>query len=147
LSWHPKDTKVELRERCELLLLTRKEQGESRRKVLVQEAAEHLGEPLPTRIFDAAYKKVFVPQWSYSAIAVRRPSIALELPDEFLQKRDPLIGLVMCAFRRLFSTTHPPRSISREPVLPARCRSDLCSYGFRIVMADVMQIHGLGHPP
>jgi hypothetical protein len=59
LSWHPKDTKVELRERCELLLLTRKEQGESRRKVLVQEAAEHLGEPLPTRIFDAAYKKVF----------------------------------------------------------------------------------------
>src|SRR6476646_10706307 len=25
-----------------------------------------------------------VPQWSYSAIAIRRPSIALELPDEFL---------------------------------------------------------------
>jgi hypothetical protein len=27
-----------------------------------------------------------VPQGSYSAIAIRRPSIALELPDEFLQK-------------------------------------------------------------
>ena len=43
-------------------------------------------------------------------------------------------GLSPCegeAFRRLFSTTHPPGSISRGPVLPARCRSDLCSYGFR----------------
>jgi hypothetical protein len=59
LSWHPKDRKVELRERCELLLLKRKEEGESRRKVLFQEAAEHLGEPLPIRIFDAAYKAVF----------------------------------------------------------------------------------------
>jgi hypothetical protein len=59
LLWHPKDRKAELRERCELLLLKRKEEGESRRKVLLQEAAEHLGEPVPTRIFDAAYKTVF----------------------------------------------------------------------------------------
>src|ERR1700722_3718398 len=59
LIWHPKDRKAELRERCELLLLKRKREGESRRKVLLQEAAKHLGEPLPTRIFDAAYKTVF----------------------------------------------------------------------------------------
>jgi hypothetical protein len=59
LLWHPKDRKVELLERCELLLLKRKKEGESRRKILLQEATEHLGEPLPTRIFNAAYKKVF----------------------------------------------------------------------------------------
>jgi hypothetical protein len=59
LLWHPKDKKVELRERCELFLLTRKKEGESRRKILIQEGAEHLGEALPIRIFDAAYKKVF----------------------------------------------------------------------------------------
>lgn len=59
LLWHPKDRKAEMLERCELLLLERKKEGESRRKVLVQEAAEHLGEPIPTRIFSAAYKKVF----------------------------------------------------------------------------------------
>jgi len=57
LTWHPKDRKVELRERCELLLVKRKGEGESRRKVLIQEAAEYLGGP--ARIFDAAYKKVF----------------------------------------------------------------------------------------
>jgi hypothetical protein len=59
LLWYPKKRNVELLERCELLLLTRKNEGESRKKVLVQEAAEHLGEPVPTRIFDAAYKTVF----------------------------------------------------------------------------------------
>ena len=59
LSMHPKDKKVEQREWCERLLLTRKEQGESRRKVLFQEAADYLGEPVPVRIFDAVYKKVF----------------------------------------------------------------------------------------
>jgi hypothetical protein len=56
LSWHPIDKKVELRERCELMLLTRKDHGESRRKVLFREATEHFGEPLPTRVFDAAYR-------------------------------------------------------------------------------------------
>jgi hypothetical protein len=59
LLWHPKDKKVELLDRCELLLLRRKIEGESSKKTLVQEAAEHLGEPVPTRIFNAAYKKVF----------------------------------------------------------------------------------------
>jgi hypothetical protein len=59
LSWHPIDKKAELLDRCELMLLRRKEQGESLRKVLLQEAAEHFGEPLPARVFDTAYKKVF----------------------------------------------------------------------------------------
>jgi hypothetical protein len=62
LSWHPIDKKAELRERCELMLLKRKKQGESRRKLLFQEAAEHFGEPVPVRVFGTAYKKIFEKQ-------------------------------------------------------------------------------------
>ncbi|WP_156928773.1 hypothetical protein [Bradyrhizobium sp. th.b2] len=59
LSWHPKDPKSELRERCECLLQTRKAQGEGRRKILIQDAAHYFGEQIPVRIFNAAYKEVF----------------------------------------------------------------------------------------
>ena len=59
LSWRPKDRKVEFQERCELLLLKRKREGEGRRKVLIQQATDHFGEPVPIRIFNESYKKVF----------------------------------------------------------------------------------------
>jgi hypothetical protein len=59
LSLRPIDEKAELQERCELFLLRRKREGESLRKVLIQDTTEHFGERVPVRIFDAAYSKVF----------------------------------------------------------------------------------------
>jgi hypothetical protein len=59
LSLRPINEKAELQERCELFLLRRKREGESLRKVLIQDATEHFGERVPVRIFDAAYSKVF----------------------------------------------------------------------------------------
>ena len=59
LSLRPIDEKAELQERCELFLLRRKREGESLRKVLIQDTTEHFGERVPVRIFDTAYSKVF----------------------------------------------------------------------------------------
>jgi hypothetical protein len=61
LSWKddPKTLKTELQERCELFLLKRQREGESRKKILIIEAAEHFGGHLPDRIFSAAYKNIF----------------------------------------------------------------------------------------
>jgi hypothetical protein len=59
LSLRPIDEKAEQQERCELFLLKRKREGESLRKVLIQDTTEHFGERIPVRMFDAAYSKVF----------------------------------------------------------------------------------------
>jgi hypothetical protein len=59
LSLRPLDEKAELQERCELFLLQRKCEGEGLRKILIEDATEHFGEPVPVRIFNAAYWKVF----------------------------------------------------------------------------------------
>jgi hypothetical protein len=59
LSWNPKDKSVALQELCEAFLLKRKQDGESRRKILIAEAADHVGERVPIRTFNAAYQKTF----------------------------------------------------------------------------------------
>jgi hypothetical protein len=59
LSLRPLDETAELQERCELFLLKRKCEGEALRKVLIEDTTEHFGEPVPVRIFNAAYRKVF----------------------------------------------------------------------------------------
>jgi hypothetical protein len=61
LSWKddPKILNIELQERCELFLLKRQREGESRKKILIREAAGHFGGHLPDRIFSAAYKNIF----------------------------------------------------------------------------------------
>jgi hypothetical protein len=48
-----------LTKNCVTFLQQRNNAGESRRKILVQEATEHFGAPLPARVFSAAYKTVF----------------------------------------------------------------------------------------
>jgi hypothetical protein len=59
MTWHPPDPKAELLEQCELLLSKRKSEGETRRKLLLEEAKDYFGEPVPARIFSEAYQKVF----------------------------------------------------------------------------------------
>jgi hypothetical protein len=59
LSLRPLDEKAELLERCELFLLKRKREGESLRKLLIQDTNEYFGELIPVRTFNAAYSKVF----------------------------------------------------------------------------------------
>jgi hypothetical protein len=59
LSLQPLDEKAELQERCELFLLRRKHEGASLRKTLIEDTTEYFGEPVPVRIFNAAYSKVF----------------------------------------------------------------------------------------
>jgi hypothetical protein len=58
LWWRPIDKNAELQERCELYLLKRKREG-SLRKVLIEGTTEYFGEPVPVRIFNAAYSNVF----------------------------------------------------------------------------------------
>jgi hypothetical protein len=59
LSLRPLDETSELQERCEFFLLKRKREGESLRKVLIEDTTEHFGGPVPVRIFNAAYRKIF----------------------------------------------------------------------------------------
>ncbi|SRR5258708_11874369 len=61
VSWcdNPNANKAELQERLELFLSKRKREGQSRKKILIDEAAEFFGGHLPDRIFAAAYKKIF----------------------------------------------------------------------------------------
>jgi hypothetical protein len=61
VSWcdDPNANKAELQERLELFLSKRQRDGQSRRKILINEAAEFFGGHLPDRIFAAAYKKIF----------------------------------------------------------------------------------------
>jgi hypothetical protein len=50
---------AEMLERCILWLRGRAAEGENRRKTLANEALEHFGSHLHTRVFSAAYKEVF----------------------------------------------------------------------------------------
>jgi hypothetical protein len=59
LWWRPRDKNAELQERCELYLLKRKREGERLRKVLIEGTTEYFGEPVPVRVFNAAYWSVF----------------------------------------------------------------------------------------
>jgi hypothetical protein len=59
LSLRPIDKDAELLERCELFLLQRQREGEGLRKTLIEDATQYFGEPVPVRIFNAAYSSVF----------------------------------------------------------------------------------------
>jgi hypothetical protein len=59
LSLRPLDEKAELLERCELFLLKRKREGAVLRKTLIEDTTRYFGEPVPVRIFNAVYSKVF----------------------------------------------------------------------------------------
>jgi hypothetical protein len=59
LSLRSIDKKAALQERCELFLLERKREGAALRKLLIQDTTQYFGEPVPVRIFNAAYSKVF----------------------------------------------------------------------------------------
>jgi hypothetical protein len=55
----PQLLQAELVANCSRFLRQRRGEGESRRKLLIEEASLNLGSPIPIRIFNAAYKEVF----------------------------------------------------------------------------------------
>ena len=59
LLWRPKDRKAEIQSLCEEFLRKRQCEGETRKKILMQEVVNFVGENVPTRIFDAVYQGVF----------------------------------------------------------------------------------------
>jgi hypothetical protein len=59
LSWHPKNIKFEQRAQCEAFLRRRKQEGESLRKILIADVANHFRNSIPIRVFNEAYGAVF----------------------------------------------------------------------------------------
>ena len=59
LLWRPISRRAEFEERCEVFLRKRQHEGQDKRKILIQEAADYFGERVPERVFNAAYGSVF----------------------------------------------------------------------------------------